>query len=80
MILVWNNMNSFKRHLEDMRLFRQGHNNMPTEEVKIFKDMPLLFNVKPPRETGIIRSLTNNKGITIFVPIRKMTLTRGSEN
>ena len=27
MILVWNNINSFKRHLEDMRLFRQSHNN-----------------------------------------------------
>ncbi len=77
MILVWNNMNSFRRHLDDMKTFRQAHNSQQTEQ---FKDMPILIGVKPPQETGLIRSITDNKGKVIFVPVWKMTLARGSNN
>jgi hypothetical protein len=60
-----------------MKTFRQAHNNQQTEQ---FKDMPILFGVKPPQETGLIRSITDNKGKVIFVPVWKMTLARGSNN
>ena len=77
MILVWNNMNSFKRHLDDMKSFRQTHKNRQTEQLM---DMPLLFNIKPPQETGVINSITDNKGKVIFVPIWKIALARGIYN
>ncbi len=80
MILVWNNMDSFKRHLEDMRAFRQSHNNWQMAEAKTFKDMPVLIDVKPPRETGLIESITDNQGKLIFVPIWKMKRAGGSQN
>lgn len=77
MILVWNNMNSFKRHLEDMKNFRQNHKSRPAEQ---FKDMPLLFNVKPPQETGLIKSITNDYGRVSFFPIWKIKLPRATNN
>jgi len=77
MILIWNNMNSFRRHLEDMKTFRQAHNNRQTEQVK---NMPILSDVKPPRETGLIKNITDNKGKVIFAPIWKISLARGSNN
>lgn len=77
MILVWNNMKSFNRHLEDMKTFRQTHKTRQTEQIK---DMPILTNVKPPQETGLIKNITDNKGKVIFVPMWKMTLARGSNN
>ncbi len=77
MILVWNNMQSFKQHLEDMKTFRQTHQTRQTEQIK---DMPILINVKPPQETGLIKNITDNKGKVIFVPMWKMTLARGSNN
>jgi hypothetical protein len=77
MILVWNNMNSFKRHLDDMKTFRQTHKSRQIEQLK---DMPELFNVKPPQETGIIKSVTDKNGKAIFVSIWKIALARGINN
>ena len=77
MILVWNNMKSFQRHLEDMKTFRQTHKTQQTEQIK---DMPILGIVNPPQETGLIKSITDNKGKIIFTPIWKITLARGSNN
>jgi hypothetical protein len=80
MILVWNNTDSFKRHLEDMRLFRQTHHDIRKTETGMLKDMALLFDVQPPRETGLIKRITDIRGKIVFVPIWEMTLPRGSQN
>jgi hypothetical protein len=77
MILVWNNTKSFKRHLEEMKTFRQAHNNQQAEQVK---NMSILPNVKPPRETGLVNSITNSRGKVIFAPIWKIVLSKGSNN
>ena len=80
MILIWNNINSFERHLEEMRLFRESHTNEPMETAKDFKNMPILPDVKPPHENGIIKSITDSKGRIIIVPIWNITLARGIQN
>jgi hypothetical protein len=80
MILIWNNVNSFRRHLEEMRLFRESHYDEPIEASKMLKNLPVLFDVQPPHETGLINSLTDDKGRLIIVPIQKITLHRGSQN
>lgn len=77
MILVWNNVKTFKQHIEDMKNFREAHTNRQTEQIK---DMPELYLVKPPRETGLVNSLTDKKGKVIFVPIWKMSPARGTNN
>jgi hypothetical protein len=50
------------------------------EDGNMLKDIPLLFDVQPPHETGLIRTITNAKGKIVFVPIWEMILPRGSQN
>lgn len=81
MILVWNDIHSFERHLENMRLFRRLHNDIPpAAELKALKDMPIPFDIAPPREAGIIKSFIDSRGKLILIPIWETTLPRGSQN
>ncbi len=80
MILVWNNVDSFKRHLQDMRSFHQAHYAIQKSDARMLKDMALLGDVRPPHETGFIKKITDIRGKIVFVPIWEMTLPRGSQN
>lgn len=80
MILVWNDTNAFREHLEDMRQFRQSHDSFMAMSLKALKNLPVQYAVKPPSETGLIKSLTNNKGNLIIVPIWKVNPVKGSQN
>ena len=81
MVLVWNNIKSFQRHLEDMKSFRRTHLEAPPGEgLTLLKDMPIPFDIIPPCGTGIIKSFTDGRGKVILVPIWKTTLPRGSQN
>ena len=81
MILVWNNVKSFQRHLEDMRLFRRSHHDIPpVAELKAFKDIPIPFDIEPPRETGLVKSFIDSRGKLILVPIWETELSKGSQN
>ncbi|OGO17633.1 MAG: hypothetical protein A2Z15_01495 [Chloroflexi bacterium RBG_16_50_11] len=81
MILVWDNVKSFQRHLEDMRSFRHFHHiNSPAAELKMMKDMPVPFNITPPHETGLIKSICDARGKIILVPIWQVTPARGLQN
>jgi hypothetical protein len=81
MILVWNNIRSFQQHLEDMRLFRHAHSsNTPVIDLKMLKDMPMTFDVVPPPETCLVRSIYDSKGKLMLVPIWQVTQSRGSQN
>lgn len=77
MILAWNNISSYKQHQDDMKTFREIHKKKQTEQLR---DMPALFKVRPPKESGLINNLTDKKGKVIFVPIWRMTLARGINN
>jgi hypothetical protein len=80
MILVWNSIKSFQQHLEEMKQFRQSHNNVRAEEIKMLKVMPMPFDVTIPRETGLIKSLFDSKGKLVLVPIWKINVSKGSQN
>jgi hypothetical protein len=80
MILTWNDAKSFQRHLEDMRVFRQSHLIDLGEGLKMLKDMPIPFDIKPQCETGTITSFTDTRGKVIIVPLWKITLSIGSQN
>jgi hypothetical protein len=81
MVLVWNDLKSYQRHLENMKEFRQSHLDIAaTEELKLLQDMPIPFDSIPSCGTGIIKSFTDARGKTILVPIWKTTLPRGSQN
>ena len=81
MVLVWNNIKAFQRHLEDMNVFRQSHPDVPPPEgLNLLKDMTIPFDNIPVRGTGIIKSFTDARGKIIIVPIWKTTPPRGSQN
>lgn len=81
MILVWDNIKSFQRHLEDMRLFHNLHaHNTPVADLKILKDMPMPFDIDLPRETGLVKSVYDTRGKLILVPIWRVGLSKGSQN
>jgi len=80
MILVWNSVKSFQRHLEEMRVFQQSHNNTPVAELKMISVMPMPFDITLPHETGLIKSFYDSRGKLILVPIWKITVPRGSQN
>jgi hypothetical protein len=79
MILVGNNKNSFKQHLEEMKLFRESHNS-PLETVKMLKNMLVMYKANPPRDIGLTGGLTNNYGNLKTVPIWNITLVEGIQN
>jgi len=81
MILVWDNIKSFQKHLEDMRLFCNSHvHKTPIVDLRMLKDMPIVVDIKPPQETGLIRSVFNARGKLVIVPIWRVNLSRGSQN
>jgi len=63
-----------------MRVFRQSHVVNPGEGLKLLKDFPVQSDIKPPRETGFIKSLTDARGKLILIPIWEIALCRGSQN
>jgi len=52
MILVWKDNQSFSRHLENMRRFRERHGADTNCGWDIIKDMPALRDVRIPEGTG----------------------------
>ena len=81
MILVWNNINAFQRHLEDMKLFSRAHSVLPPgEQLKTLPEIPVPLNIASPCQTKPITGFTNARGKMILVPIWKMTLSKGSQN
>ncbi len=81
MILVWNNIKTFQQHLEDMRQFRLSHiQNAPKAELRMFKTMPIPFDVTLPQEPVPVRNIYDSKGKLMLVPIWRITPSRGSQN
>ncbi len=80
MILMWDNIESFERHLETMLEFRKSHREVAASDMKALRDMPVPTNVRPPRETGLINEITDKNGQAIFVPMWQITPARNSNN
>jgi malate synthase len=80
MILVWNDVKSFNRHLENMRAFRQLHQANAKCEWNLIKDMPMPHDVQPSSNAGGVNRFFNSSGRAIVVPIWEITLPRGLQN
>ena len=79
MVPIWNDLKSYKCHLENMKVFRKTHIGLRlTEELKlnnISKEKPIID--RPPR---IIKSLTDSRGKIVIVPMWEAKLPSGAEN
>ncbi len=81
MILVWQDVRSFQRHLEDMGRFRRSHEGAGVPEGS-FRDMPAVFDIEPgdyPGRAGA-PAFTRVRGRSTIVPIWKIDLPGGSRN
>jgi hypothetical protein len=79
MYLVWNDKDSFRRHLKDMQNFRQSHGKRRAEERESYKDMPVL-GARPPREKGLVKNITEIQNSTIPYLVQKIYLAKGIQN
>jgi hypothetical protein len=77
--LAWNDVQSFKQHLEHMRMFRQMHRS-DGGRLAPLNDMPTPGNARPPNKAGGARGATSIKGGAPIVPIWKIAPPRNSQN
>jgi hypothetical protein len=81
MVLVWNDISSFRRHLENMKTFRQSHlDGPPVERFKLLNEMPQQLDSIPSCRTRIIESFAGTKSKVTLVPIWQVNPPRGSQN
>lgn len=80
MVLIWNDAKTFQRHLEDMKAFRQSHDSIFNNEITLFNNMPITYDIDVPGNTGGCRHAIKKAGRTIIVPIWKITLARDIQN
>lgn len=80
MILAWSNTRSFQRHLEDMKAFRQSHDDAYNNEIAFLQNMPTTYDINVPGHTGGCRHVIKKAGRTIIVPIWKITLAKNIQN
>jgi hypothetical protein len=81
MIQRWNNTDTFKRHIQDMKSFRRAHTDpVGGEPEKTAKEIsaPQINNIYTPEDTG--RTLTDENGHIIVVPIQDIEMPGGSQN
>jgi len=78
--LVWNDAKSFKKHLEDMRMFRQLHQSSLESRFTLLKDMPTPGDIHPQNNTGGARSFISARVKSIIVPIWEIVPPRNSQN
>lgn len=77
--LVWNDAKSFKKHLEDMRMFRQSHQSNLEDRFTLLKDIPTSCGIHPQSKTGA-RGFISARGKPTIVPIWEIELPRNSQN
>lgn len=78
--LVWNNPQSFKQHLEQMRMFRQSHHSNLESRFTQIKNMPTSRDIQPPRQTVGASGFISVRGKSAIVPIWEIVLSRNSQN
>ena len=80
MALVWNDAKSFKRHLEQMRMFRQAHHSDAKSRLALIKDMPNSCDIDPQSKCGESRVFNRTRRRSLTVPIWEIELPRNSQN
>ena len=81
MILVWNNTNVFRQHIEEMESFRRTHAHLaPAEPLKTVRAAPVPINNHCSLPSSHPDVFTDKKGKTIVVPIWDLSMPKGSEN
>jgi hypothetical protein len=79
-ILVWNDIRSFQKHVEDMKQFSREHKNNPPNELYMMKNMPLPGNFQPADTQGGQKILISSRRKYTLVPLWEVELPKGVQN
>jgi hypothetical protein len=79
MILVWNDVKSFNRHLENMRQFRQ-HHLADEKRGWIIRDMPVIRDVHVPLSAGGAGCFFDVSPRAMVIPLWEITLPKFLQN
>jgi hypothetical protein len=77
MILFWNDVKSFNRHLENMRRFRHLQEASARCNWDLIKDMPMPDDVRPPGNAGGVNRSFRRETI---VPLWEITIPTSLQN
>jgi len=80
MILVWDDVKSFNRHLESMKAFRRSRRAKVRCDGNLLKDMPVLQVIPLKNNAGGVNRQFNPGNRPVTVPIPKITLADNSQN
>ena len=78
--LVWDDAQSFKRHVADMNHFRKQHKDFRMNEMDMLKDMPRSDNIQPVNPCGGSKILISSKRKSTLVPIWEIDLPGSIQN
>ena len=81
MVLIWNDINAFRRHMENMKTFSQSHaGGAPVEIFKLLKEIPQQLDSLPSYKEEIADIFIDTRGKVALVPIWGIALPKGSQN
>jgi len=71
-LLKWDNAESFKQHLEEMRLFRKSHPSESALRASVYKHLPALYIQHPGRDLGGANRPIDKEGWLWIIPLQKV--------
>lgn len=80
-MIEWKNINTFKRHMEDMESFRRAHSHLaPRELLRQAQEIPAPQNNAAPAPADSPNFFTDENGKIIVVPIWGIDMPKSSQN
>jgi hypothetical protein len=83
MVLIWNDIHSFRRHLENMSKFRQSHPiPEPAARLRLLEEITFQPDETetPDHEEHAAHSFTDARGKAVLMPIWEINPPCGSQN
>ncbi|MGD1118694.1 MAG: hypothetical protein ABR886_04335 [Dehalococcoidales bacterium] len=83
MVLIWNDIHSFRRHLENMSKFRQSHTDPePAARLRLLEETIFQSDETETQshEEAVAHSFTDTRGKAVLMPIWEINPPSGSQN
>jgi hypothetical protein len=77
--LIWNNEESYRQHLEHMKMFRRTHQN-DLKGKFTRNDIRTSSDIHPQDKTGKDREFVSARGKPVLIPVWEIVPPRGSQN
>ena len=79
-VFLWKTNQSFKRHVADMKQFREDHINNPASNCYVFGNMPTPGSFQSANTSGGSKILISPSRKSTLVPLWRVELPKGLQN